>query len=95
MTNCTHCGDEIAPKQPRIETEDGKTYCGPRCDYTDNHRCSECNGFGGMSTYCGVWVCDECNHHDGLARCYCGWSVTSPGRGYQELEEMGERIEEE
>lgn len=42
--------------------------------------------------HCGAWVCNECEHHQGLARCYCGWSV-SGGDGRAELVEMGETIE--
>ena len=34
--------------------------------------------------YCGANVCDDCEYHDGLARCYCGWSE-SGGDGRQEL----------
>ena len=48
-----------------------------------------------FQTYCGVRVCNHCEDHAGLARCYCGWSKTDPGRGRQELEEMGETIEPE
>ena len=36
--------------------------------------CPECEGPMDPSPYCGVLVCCECGHHDGLARCYCGWS---------------------
>lgn len=43
---------------------------------------------------CGAFVCRECDHHKGLARCFCGWSA-SGGDGYRELIEMGERIEDE
>lgn len=43
--------------------------------------------------YCGAWVCGTCGQHDGLARCYCGWSATDPGHGRQELAELGETIE--
>lgn len=25
------------------------------------------------SRYCGAKVCDGCDDHEGLARCYCGW----------------------
>jgi hypothetical protein len=46
------------------------------------------------SDYCGAKVCVHCGEHKGLERCYCGWSKTSPGRGREELEEMGETIEE-
>lgn len=48
-----------------------------------------------FSRSCGVGICDLCGDHRGLERCYCGWSKTSPGRGYEELIEMGETIEEE
>lgn len=41
--------------------------------------------------YCGVYVCCACDHHKGLARCYCGWSK-SGGDGRRELIEMGEVI---
>jgi len=37
-------------------------------------------------------VCYECENHKGLARCFCGWSL-SGGDGRRELEEMGEVIE--
>jgi len=43
---------------------------------------------------CGAYVCDKCDTHIGLARCYCGWSKTSPGQGQQELIDMGETIGE-
>ena len=47
--------------------------------------------------FCSAHVCTvgDCAVHKGLERCWCGWSLTSPGRGYQELIEMGERIEPE
>jgi len=48
-----------------------------------------------FSRYCGCYVCDVCGDHYGLARCYCGWSTTSPGNGYNELREMGEYIDPE
>jgi len=45
--------------------------------------------------YCGAYVCENCEDHRGLARCYCGWSTTRPSEGAQELAEMGENLEEE
>jgi len=48
-----------------------------------------------FSKYCGVEVCVKCNYHRGLVRCFCGYSLTSPGSGRRELEEMGEVIEDE
>lgn len=58
--------------------------------------CPECGDTMRPSTHCGVMVCenDECGYHDGLARCYCGWSL-SGNNGRRELEEMGETIEED
>jgi hypothetical protein len=47
-----------------------------------------------LSRYCGAWLCDECDHHRGLCRCFCGWSL-SGADGRKELEDMGERIEED
>ena len=52
-----------------------------------------CNHEYDYMKYCGSRVCIHCGDHPGLERCYCGWSKTSPGRGRQELEEMGEQIE--
>lgn len=56
--------------------------------------CPKCRGVMTLSRTCGVYVCDECDYHDGLARCFCGWSQ-SGGDGRRELEEMGETIEPE
>ena len=53
----------------------------------------ECEHDYVMQRYCGVRVCMKCDHHKGLVRCYCGWSI-SGGNGRAELEEMGETIEE-
>lgn len=45
-----------------------------------------------MDRYCGAYTCSECGNHHGLARCFCGWSLS--GRdGRAELEEEGEVIE--
>jgi len=55
----------------------------------------KCGGTMTLSRTCGVLVCDTCDEHDGLERCFCGWSRTSPGNGRQELEQMGEVIDEE
>lgn len=45
-----------------------------------------------FNTLCGCKVCIICGYHEGLARCYCGWSL-SGGSGYRELLEIGEVIE--
>jgi len=53
-----------------------------------------CGGEYCFNRYCGCMVCGECDDHKGLARCYCGWSLSGRS-GYAELEEMGETIEPE
>lgn len=55
---------------------------------------SECKGLARFANFCGAWVCDECEEHLGLARCYCGWTDHG-GNGRAELESMGETIEPE
>jgi len=55
----------------------------------------ECGGDLEWSRSCGAKVCVKCDNHKGLARCFCGWSKTSPGRGREELEEAGETIDPE
>jgi hypothetical protein len=64
-------------------------------ELTEKNQCKICGGFFEWSRYCGAKVCLECGYHRGLERCYCGWSLTRPGEGRQELEEMGEQIDEE
>ena len=54
----------------------------------------ECGGEMFFTNGCGVFVCEDCDNHDGLARCFCGWAA-SGGNGYDELLEMGETIEPE
>jgi len=56
--------------------------------------CEACGGDTELSRFCGVAVCDVCDHHNGLGRCYCGWS-SSGGNGHDELVEMGEVIDDE
>jgi hypothetical protein len=46
------------------------------------------------SKHCAAWICEKCNNHKGLTRCYCGWSESGQD-GRKELEEMGETIEPE
>jgi hypothetical protein len=58
-------------------------------------KCEKCGSDSvEFSRYCGADVCNDCNHHQGMARCYCGWAV-SGGDGRRELVEMGETIEPE
>tara|TARA_Y100000034_G_C6792351_1_gene354859 strand:+ start:439 stop:789 length:351 start_codon:yes stop_codon:yes gene_type:complete len=56
--------------------------------------CRNCDGTYHFNKYCGAYVCDDCDDHKGLARCYCGWSADR-GDGYRELLDMGETIEPE
>lgn len=67
-----------------VPPEDRDVYPPARCDdgQHDYH-------FAG---YCGAYVCDLCEDHRGLARCYCGWTL-SGGDGREELEELGETID--
>jgi len=54
----------------------------------------DCNGTVYLSKYCGAYVCEFCDEHIGLVRCYCGWSLTASD-GREELEAMGETIDPE
>ena len=64
----------------------------PKLD--EQTRVCSCGGVMMWERYCGAFVCQDCDEHKGLARCYCGWS-RSGGNGREELEEMGEVIEAE
>ena len=55
---------------------------------------AHCDGTASWVDYCGSRVCDKCDKHHGLTRCYCGWSE-SGGDGRSELIEMGETIDPE
>ncbi len=58
-----------------------------KCEYKFNEHCA--------AQVCTIFDPDtdeRCHEHKGLARCWCGWSRTDPGRGYQELAEMGENM---
>lgn len=65
-------------------------------DYTHEEirECEVCHAGAYMDRKCGVFVCSSCEQHEGLARCFCGWSA-SGGDGYRELAEMGENLEED
>ena len=54
----------------------------------------ECNHEYELDRGCGAKVCIKCDDHEGLARCYCGWSKDG-GDGTAQLQEMGEVIEPE
>jgi len=57
-------------------------YFPPPCDH---------EYFAGPVGSCGVSICFKCGHHEGLARCFCGWAA-SGGDGARELEAMGETL---
>lgn len=68
-----------------------------RCDqcgaYHQPEKCS-CGGEYHLQRSCGAMVCDRCDDHKGLARCFCGWSRSGED-GRRELIEMGETIDED
>lgn len=45
-----------------------------------------------FNRYCGAYICQDCDRHIGLTRCYCGWSEFGEN-GLTELWEMGETVE--
>lgn len=61
---------------------------------TEIRECDRCRQLAYFRSYCGVFVCNGCEEHEGLARCYCGWSAGG-GNGRHELLEMGEVIDPE
>jgi hypothetical protein len=63
----------------------------PLCERT---KPCHCGGTARYQKYCAAYVCEKCESHIGLTRCYCGWSALG-GNGRQELEELGETIESE
>ena len=62
--------------------EDIDEYFPPPCDH---------EYYVGPVGQCGVKICWKCGNHEGLARCFCGWSA-SGGDGARELEAMGETL---
>jgi len=53
-----------------------------------------CGGTYSFQRGCGCLVCDSCEDHRGMCRCYCGWTPHG-GDGYAELIEEGECIDYE
>ena|ERR1019366_9217406 len=91
---CTHCGCQLHQNENEIWVDDKEVEeCGSK--FHEPVELCKCGGTYDRSRYCGVKVCDECGNHKGLARCYCGWSLTSPGHGEAELQEMGENTNED
>jgi hypothetical protein len=56
--------------------------------------CSNCGSDAELDPQCGAYVCTVCENHEGLARCFCGWSLSGDD-GRQELIDMGEQIDED
>lgn len=56
-----------------------------------HYRC-ECGGDAYGDRSCGVAICTRCGAHEGLERCFCGWSATRGSDGARELVEMGETL---
>ncbi len=54
----------------------------------------QCGGTYEFARGCGCMICNRCDDHKGLCRCFCGWAA-SGGDGYQELLDEGEVIESE
>ena len=47
-----------------------------------------------MDPVCGAYICLDCEDHEGLARCYCGWA-TNGGDGVRQLQDQGENVEDD
>ena len=47
-----------------------------------------CQGVYHWNNYCGAYVCSECGHHRGLARCYCGWNLYNAPEDHGDPEEI-------
>lgn len=99
--DCNVCGGTGFTTRMVPVYEDGKIVR----DGVEDIFCYQCHGRGTIDTCtcggtywsdrsCGADVCDKCRDHKGLARCYCGWSL-SGGNGYTELIEAGETIEDD
>lgn len=57
---------------------------------TEVHTCPDCRGEMEMSPSCGVFVCVDCDRHEGLARCFCGWSGGTLDLGDGEIDMLEE-----
>ena len=95
MNSDSEQANQVDPGDPWQATcTDGRVHFESMLD-TPRGKCERCEkGEYWMSRSCGAKVCDDCGHHHGLARCYCGWSADGTD-GRRELLEMGETIEED
>ena len=87
---CPRCAHEISGK---LATSPDGLEC-DSCGWTAPPPCDKCGGEMSRDNGCGVLVCDQCDNHKGLARCYCGWSANG-GNGLRELQEMGENCDDD
>lgn len=57
----------------------------------DGDKCKnkDCDGHYYWRGYCGAYVCDKCEDHADLARCFCGWGIHESGDPEQILEMWG------
>jgi len=85
QTICDRCDTDLS------DGPDGPQCYG--CGWTPPAPCEACGGPMATDNGCGVAVCDKCDNHKGLARCFCGWSA-SGGNGLRELQDMGENCDE-
>ena len=81
-------GTICSNSQPVPIGENGEPLFGSIVEKT----CPKCQDSMRMSNHCGAWVCENCDNHEGMARCFCGWSLSGDD-GRRELEEMGEVID--
>jgi hypothetical protein len=98
VKECKQYAEEIAKALPAIikDYDNSKKVR----HLNETRKCPKCKGTMLYVPECGSFVCENnsCGHHQSssgqdFARCYCGWSA-SGGNGRQELEEMGEQIDE-
>jgi hypothetical protein len=43
--------------------------------------CTSCGSDSTWAVGCGAFVCEVCEDHKGLVRCYCGWDSYVPEDG--------------
>lgn len=63
----------------------------------DDRKCDKCGAAidkYDWSDHCAAYICSKCGKHQGMVRCWCGWSE-SGRNGRAELEELGETIDPE
>lgn len=66
---------------------------GPGCNPVHSYEWKP-DGRRQMHRTCGAYICLDCDDHEGLARCYCGWARDG-GNGVAQLQELGENVEDD